>query len=132
MPKHAGQHESWEARKEKEKFVSLSLSLLNSEAWNDLSYRARALYIELKTRYYRKRDHGRIIETNQNDIHFTREEQKSFYGYDDGKIFIKDRDALIEHGFIRTSECNAHRRLPNKYGFCDKWKEWSAAKQRKT
>lgn len=105
-------------------FVRLYHSMLDSEAFNDLSFRQQMLLIRLKSRHRMKAANGTIAESNNGFIHFTAKEQKIFYGYEDGRQFRHDRDVLISHGFLRLTFNGANLRLPNTYALTGDWKNW--------
>ena len=120
----------WEAIRNNDRYVSLSHSLLTSAAYRDLTWRQRALYIELKRRYWRKVSRGAIIDSNDGKIHFTKSEQADFYGYDAAKEFRADMKALCDHGFVTVTFRGGSTRMPNQYGFSPEWQKWAAKVQK--
>ena len=105
-------------------FVRLYRSMIDSEAFNDLSFRQQMLLIRFKEKHILKVANGEIAESNNGILHFTAQEQRKFYRYDDGKQFRQDRDALISHGFLRFTFRGANLRLPNTYELIGDWKNW--------
>ena len=102
-----------EASKTNEKIVGLCLSQLMSEAWGNLTGNARNLYIFMRLQY-----NG----SNEYSFNFNRGlYEKRYKLYSGGRQFNKDRQQLIDNGFIRIVEDGTTTRTKTKYAFSDEW-----------
>lgn len=102
------------------KFTKICDDMMKSDAWQDLSIRSRGLYLELKRRFVAKSRDNEII-TNQDELYIYTKDFHKKYSYN---TLMKDVDDLIDHGFIRVVQHGRLARLPNIYGFSDKWKKY--------
>lgn len=101
------------------KYTKICDDMIESKAWQDLSMRARGLYLELKKKFVSKNGG---TETNQNDISIVYDDYyKKVYSKN---TLFKDVDELIEHGFIKVVKHGKLARLPNIYGFDVMWKKY--------
>lgn len=104
-------------------------SMLRSAAWKDLKSGAQTLYLHMKSQKYAQKD--KPIKDDETAFRFNRckwiKGKPYSYGlYSNEKQFYKDRDALIEHGFITVVERNKNQRTANVYRLSDGWKIWQA------
>lgn len=112
-------------KKQKDHFSMMHHSLLSSSAFLDLKPRARALYL-----YMADRPQQRDGETGQPIFTFPESYWKigkadySYQLYKRNEDFYTDRDALIDHGFIKCLERNKNARTANKYTFSNDWMRW--------
>lgn len=105
-------------------------SMLESSAFKDLSYRQQLLYVYMKARYY---GHKHPIKDDSTTFTFNqglwiKDKNHSYKGgyklYSHKAHFYRDRDALVNHGFIEIVENNKNQRESNVYRFSDKWRTW--------
>ena len=97
-------------------------SMLTSVAWQTLSKPQRILYLCMKDRYYQLKRHP---YNNQEMFYFNKSLWKNEYQlYTNAKQFEKDRDALIEKGFIIVVEDGYNTRTNNIYKYSDKWQKY--------
>lgn len=102
------------------KFTKICDDMMDSEAWKDLSMRARGLYLELKRRFVSKNGGEK---TNQYELYIYHKDFAREYG--SKNTLFDDVDELIENGFIKVVANGKTARLPNIYGFSDKWKKYN-------
>lgn len=124
--KRAGHH-PFESRKPDCPFVKIAQDMMRSPAWSDLNLRQRGFYLTIKSKYTQTVVRGIVVNSNQDDISFTKEEALQIYG--DYKTFQKDIKVLIDHGFIRLVRSGYRLRLCNLYGFSDGWTKWTKETQ---
>ena len=113
--------DEFEAFNPKCEYISLAHDLMNSPAFESLSLRQRGLFLELKRRYRRKREHGVTVKSNRDCIHFPQNDIEKLYG--NYNTFKKDLDALVEKGFIRVHSKKNLRQM-NDYELIGDWKTW--------
>ena len=101
----------------------LYASMLQSPAWYALSPKAKELYTYMKLQLYgqapldsEKYGAGAFVF---NQAMYT----KTYPIYKTGAQFRRDRDQLIEYGFIEMVECGRFTRTKNVYRFSAKWQE---------
>ena len=117
--------------------ANIYISMLQSQAWHNLTSKQKELYLYCKAQYYgesnSKNEHltAKEKECGENiDIskRFTMNKSKwcEIYGlYTDStqRYFYADMKALIKNGFVRTIEKGQNSRTKNIYEFSDKWRE---------
>lgn len=97
-------------------------SMLVSAAWKTLTDRQRTLYLYMKAQYYHQKKHP---ENNPEMFYFNRALYQDVYGlYPSPKQFVRDRDALIEKGFIVVIEDGSYTRTKTIYKYSDKWQKF--------
>lgn len=105
-------------------------SMLVSPAFKALTKGQRLLYVYMKKMYY---GHRRPIKDDPLSFTFNQckwikdKKHTNKYGfelYSNKNQFYKDRDALVNHGFIEIVENNKNQRESNIYRFSDKWRTW--------
>jgi hypothetical protein len=109
----------------KDTSAPIFMSMLMSAAWLDLTKSQQILYIYCAEQVYGEK---RIaVDGQPNAVTFTMNRYKwnTLYKlYSDGNAarFYADRDALIEHGFIRVAQSIAKEKTV--YALIDKWQRW--------
>lgn len=138
--------------------VAIYHTMIFSKAWQDLSPKQQQLYICMKIAAWRKIHNQKtgINETkdllyykDNNDglrnvgidelFYFNADRWQKKPGhvvdafhfglYSNLSQFYKDRDALIEHGFIKEVFSGRKTRDKSIYSFSDGWKAWQEQKQ---
>ena len=87
-------------------------NILNSEAWKGLKAHTKWLYFEFKIRWY---------TDNTRNITLTYKEAIKIMSIN---TFIKDRNKLIERGFIDIVERGGLEKQPAIYGLSNRWKKY--------
>lgn len=99
--------------------ANLYATMLQSKAWHNLNKGAMVLYTYMKLQYYGAKG---INEHPRTDFVFNKAMYTKVYGlYTNTEQFRKDRDRLIENGFIELVENGKTTRTKNIYRFSDKW-----------
>ena len=107
------QFAGWEARKEKEAFTMMPISLISSEAYTSMNYSSKILYMYMKFYSYREKS-----------FDFSFSFSKKHKIITNSRTFVSSKKELIDHGFIeyeRQSKCS---RLPTRFKFSDRWKSY--------
>lgn len=101
--------------------ATLYASMLQSPAWYALSPKAQVLYLYMKLQLYGQNP----IEGYGADCFVFNQAMyaKVYPIYKSGAQFRRDRDQLIEYGFIEMVECGRFTRTKNIYKFSAKWQE---------
>lgn len=95
-------------------------SMMQSKAWHNLSNNARVLYLYMKLQLYG----AKIKDHPETDFYFnTAMAQKTYGLYSNMAQFRKDRQQLIDNGFIDVVENGRFTRTKNVYRFSSRWKE---------
>lgn len=111
-------------------FATYHDSLCLSDAWKDLTPAQCLLYLTCKLQMYKKGDKNQFDEQYRNNPrYFTMNRYKyvNEYGlYSEGnqKGFIRDMNALIEHGFIECVISGQSTRSKSLYRFSDMWTKY--------
>lgn len=99
--------------------ANIYVSMMQSNAWMKLSKNARLLYVYMKAQYYGARN---IPEHPATDFVFNWALVSETYKlYTNHAQFEKDRNMLVEHGFIEYIENGKNTRTKSIYRFSDKW-----------
>ena len=117
-------HRDFESNTERGRFTKICIDMMQSDAWQELSLRQRALYLEFKSKFTQKAMNGRIISDNASNISLPKSEAIKLYG--DLRTFRADRKILIDKGFIKIILNGKNTRSANIYGFSDEWKKYKA------
>lgn len=121
--------ERFESAKKTGTFVRLTDNMLKSAAWANLTLRQQGLYLYCKAKYkHQKPVGGVIVEADIKNFIIARDEILRLYG--SPSTFAKDRDALIENGFIVCVENGRTSWTPNVYAFTDGWHKIEAKTKR--
>lgn len=100
---------------------TLYASMLQSPAWYALSPKAKELYTYMKLQQYGQ---APIEGYGADCFVFNKAMYTKVYPiYKSGAQFRRDRDQLIEYGFIEMVECGRFTRTKNIYKFSAKWQE---------
>ena len=101
-------------------------SMFESRSWNSLTKVQMILYLYMKRQYYGARGVEESIVHGKpptEAFYFNKGMWKERYGlYTNQKSFYKDRDVLIEKGFIEIFENGQSTKTKNIYVFSDKWR----------
>lgn len=106
--------------------ANIPMTMLRSSAWQDLSAQQKILYLTMKSQLYSKP--RKPVPDDDECFTFNRSKWADMFGLyksNNEKGFIRDRDALIEHGFIVCIEDGSVTRTKNIYKYSDKWKTWN-------
>lgn len=104
--------------------ANVYMSMLLSDAWKDLTANQQRLYLYCKAQYYAERN-----KPDDDPLAFTMNQAKwadlyMLYKKSNAASFIRDIEALIEHGFIVCKSCGALTRSKSVYQFSAKWQQW--------
>lgn len=96
--------------------VRISMNMMESKAWKELTAHSVLLYLHMKTKY---------TGNNEDNIMFKQEEGEKLMARN---TFTKSIDQLIDLGFIRLVEHHVHTRFANIYGFHNMWQYYGSDK----
>ena len=104
--------------------ANIYMSMLLSPAWLELTANQQRLYLYCKAQYYAEKN-----KHNSDPITFTMNRSKwcllyKLYSDTNRDGFYRDRDALIERGFIRVVVGGQNTRTKTIYAFWDMWQKW--------
>ena len=89
---------SFESSKSKDVSANIYASMIQSNAWNNLTNNARVLYLYMKMQYYGQKT---IPNMEQDCFYFHKSLfTKTYLLYKNTSQFYKDRQLLIDNGFI--------------------------------
>lgn len=111
--------------------ANIYMSMILSEAWQDLSPKQQQVYLYCKLQFYGQSGRRGVDATDNSKFYFNRslwQDTYKLYGKGSEGRFYKDITALIEHGFIRCIETGQVSRTKSIYQFSDKWKVWNTDK----
>lgn len=97
-----------------EKYVALCFTLLSSPAWCQISNGARNLYTFMRLQYDGTKD---IFNFNRGLWYQT------YHLYKNQAQFYKDRQQLVDFGFIEILESGKNTRTKAVYRFSDRWQK---------
>lgn len=109
-----------------EPFSAIYLSMLMSNAWNELTAKQRELYLYCKLQLHA--DKRALPAEDIKKGHFTfnqykwREKYKLYKPGNNG--FYRDMDALINCGFVDCIRQGAQKKEKNVYRFSDRWQHY--------
>ena len=99
--------------------ANMYASMLQSKAWLSLNKGAMVLYTYMKLQYYGAKN---IQDHPNTDFVFNKAMATKVYPlYTNMSQFRKERDLLIEYGFIEYVENGKNTRTKSIYRFSDKW-----------
>jgi len=115
-------------------FANIYMSMLLSPAFKDLKHRQQMLYIVMKAQYYGKRkprqDYKDLYDCDEYFyMNFDAVQYYGLYTKYMQKEFRKDKQALIDHGFIELVASGAKTHTKSIFKYSDKWQQWEPAKQ---
>jgi hypothetical protein len=96
--------------------LRITMSMMESQAWKQLSVHAMVLYLHIKAKY---------TGHNMDDISFTYAEGEELMNK---LTFTKALDQLIDYGFIRVIRQSWTSREPNIYGLHSMWQHFGTDK----
>ena len=107
-----------------DKFAGIYMSMVDSQAWSELTANQRVLYV-----YFKLQIHDKYLKSEYGDLAFTfnRGKWRDKYGlYRDGNQqgFYRDRDALIEKGFVDCVKCGQRTKEKSVYRLSDRWQHY--------
>ena len=108
--------------------ANIFTTMMLSRAWQDLSASQKTLYLHMKERMY-----GQTLKTRPDPkdltlFTFPRNIWCNLFGlYSRGNSsgFFRDRDALIEHGFIICVRNGQNTCKASEYEYSDRWQYWT-------
>lgn len=105
--------------------ANIYMSMLQSEAWRDLTAQQQRLYLYCKAQYY-----GQKKKPNDDSLCFNMNQAKwsgyGLYKVTNASGFYRDMAALTAHGFIACVESGAATRTKSVYRFSDAWKHYGS------
>ena len=112
----------YESKKQKgDVSANIYASMVQSPAWWKLTPRARDLYVHMKLQLYGQKT---IPDREPEYFYFNKAMWKEVYPlYTNQGQFYKDRDSLVENGFIEIVERGQNTRTKAIYKFSDRWQE---------
>lgn len=109
----------WESVHEFDSFARLPKSLLESPVFQSLTSGQKVLFLYMKLQYYNSRNKP---SDNNKQFFFNKGLYNGKYHlYTNDAQFRKDRDALIQKGFITCAESGRWTRTKSIYEFSDRW-----------
>lgn len=106
----------FEGTSSKGRHLRITLSMMESKAWKELSCYSIALYIHMKAKFNYE---------NENNISFTYAEGEQLMTE---QTFSKSLDQLNDLGFIKVVKSGWTTRTATIYGFSDQWKYYGTDK----
>lgn len=108
--------------------ANIFTTMMTSEAWKHLTGNQKALYLHMKERMYGQPNKTRPDPNNLAAFTFPKRVWCNLFGLyssNNQSGFERDRDALIEHGFIICIEIGKNTRKENIYEYSDRWQYWT-------
>ena len=95
--------------------------MMQSKAWGALTNNARVLYLYMKLQYYGQKQ----IEGRGEDCFYFNKGLycETYHLYSNTRQFRKDRDLLIQLGFIECIENGKTTRTKSIYKFSNRWQQ---------
>ncbi len=113
---------TWESIDGNRLSANIYVSMMQSNAWMQLSKNARLLYIYMKAQYYGQKN---LPERPSTDFVFNWAlVNKTYKLYSNKGQFENDRNMLIQYGFIEIVENGKNTRTKNIYRYSDKWQSF--------
>ncbi len=120
----------------KDSFARIYESMFESKAFMDLTKNQRLLYLYMKKQLYAKRkpqaDYPEIEQFKGESLFYfnlAAAEKYGLYSRTNNKQFYKDKDVLIDHGFIECVSNGRCTRSKSIYKFSGNWKLWKPPKR---
>lgn len=112
---------AFESKKAGDVSANIYASMIQSRAWANLTNNARVLYLYMKLQYYGQRN---IPNREQECFYFNKAMfTKTYQLYKNVNQFYRDRQMLIDNGFIETVENGRTTRTKSIYRLSSKWRE---------
>ena len=108
-------------QKNNDKFAKIYASMLQSPAWKNLTKPQQILYVYMKLQF---KSESREKVPGKPDTYFYFNQslwEKSYGLYTNLRSFYRDRDALIENGFIDMVESGRNTRTKAVYMLSYRW-----------
>lgn len=106
-------------------FARIYKTMVTSEAFKSLSKKQRLLYVYMKMEYYGQPNKNRPDKNKLELFYFNRGIYKNKYElYTNDGSFYRDRDALIEKGFIDCVRNGLTTRQKSIYRFSNRWRQY--------
>lgn len=110
---------AWESINGSRLSANIYVSMMQSNAWMQLSKNARLLYLYMKAQYYGAKN---LSDRPATDFVFNWAlVSKTYKLYTNYQRFENDRNMLIEKGFIDLVENGKNTRTKSIYRFSDRW-----------
>lgn len=110
---------AWESRNGSRLSANIYITMMQSNAWMQLSKNARLLYLYMKAQYYGAKN---LHDRPATDFVFNWAlVSKTYKLYTNYQRFENDRDMLIKYGFIDLVENGKNTRTKSIYRFSDRW-----------
>lgn len=123
--------------KVKDVSANIYISMLQSQAWHNLTNKQKELYLYCKAQYYgESKSKSEHLTAKEKDCEenidiskrFTMNKSKwceiyGLYTESTQRYFYSDMKALIQNGFVKALEKGQSSRTKNIYEFSDKWRE---------
>lgn len=101
--------------------ANIYASMVQSPAWQKLTNNAKNLYLYMKLQLYGQKP---IADQEKECFYFNKSMWKDTYKlYTNQNQFYKDRNLLVENGFIEIVEQGQNTRTKHIYKLSDKWQE---------
>ena len=108
---------------ENDKFAKIYASMLQSPAWKNLTKPQQILYVYMKLQF-RSETREKVPDKPDICFYFNQTLWKKTYGlYTNTTCFYKDRNALIQNGFIELEESGRNTRTRSVYRLSYKWQD---------
>lgn len=111
------------SRGDKDTFAAIYMSMVESVAWQELSKPQRELYRCMKHEHHNSRNRPVKSDLLCFCFNWTMYSQKYKLGKNKQQ-FAKDKDALIERGFITCEEPGANTHTNAVFRFSDRWQRY--------
>lgn len=119
-------HKAFESITDHGRFAKITISMMDSPAWQTLEPSQMGLYLLFKRKFTRNKSG----DDNQKNISFPFSEYKKIKTYSNQRTFWRDLDTLINVGLIEVVESGRRIGGQNKasiYGFSEAWKKHGTA-----
>lgn len=104
--------------------ANLYRSMIESDAFLDLSANQQRLYVFCKLQFYGQK---KAANMEPEQFYFNRgiwQRKYRLYKAGNERAFYRDMGALISHGFIACVKCGAFSRTKTVYRFSDRWRTY--------
>lgn len=132
---------SWETVGDNTLSATLYATMLQSDAFKELSANAKVLYVYMKLQLYGQQGKRKVVDPDgkgRDCFYFNKAmwindkaHPNSYALYKNGSQFARDKKQLIDFGFIEEVQSNWNTREKNIYCFSYKWKEYTPVKDEK-
>ena len=119
---------------DKDTSANIFISMMLSDAWQDLNDSARVIYLYMKAQRFGQKDvkdndyMGESVTYGKDCFYFNRGLLKKF-GKTDPTTCKKAIDNLISHGFIELVHDGKRTRTNSIYKYSSNWKNWKISQE---